>query len=211
MLCFEERYYIPSDDVYLVGSAEHSLGPMHTNETFKESDLPVRYAGLSTAFRREAGSYGKDTKGMLRVHQFDKLELESFTFSEDGISEQDLFVAIQEHIISALKLPYRVVAISTGDMGSPDHRQIDIEIWMPGQDLYRETHTADYMTDFQSRRLNIKVKRPGGSELVHMNDATCIAIGRTLIAIMENYQTKNGTIKIPEVLQSYMGGLKEIK
>ncbi|MEK7121673.1 MAG: serine--tRNA ligase, partial [Patescibacteria group bacterium] len=128
----EERYYIPTDDLYLVGSAEHTLGPMHMDETFKEEDLPVRYVGFSTAFRREAGSYGKDMKGILRVHQFDKLEMESFCLTEDSIKEQDLFVAIQEYFFQELNIPYQVVAICTGDMGGPDARQIDIEAWMPG-------------------------------------------------------------------------------
>lgn len=207
----EERYHIPSDDVYLVGSAEHTLGAMHMDEMFEEKALPLRYIGYSTAFRREAGSYGKDMKGILRLHQFDKLEMESFCLPEDSVKEQDFFVAIQEHIVRSLGIPYRVTAICTGDMGGPDARQIDIEMWMPGQNRYRETHTADLMTDYQARRLGTKVKRQNGSEFVHMNDATAIAIGRTLIGIMENYQTKKGTVEIPKVLRKYMGGLKEIK
>lgn len=207
----EERYHIPSDDLYLIGSAEHTLGPMHMDETFKEEDLPVRYVGFSTAFRREAGSYGKDMKGILRVHQFDKLEMESFCLSENSIKEQDFFVAIQEYFFQELNIPYQVVAICTGDMGGPDARQIDIEAWMPGQNRYRETHTADLMTDYQARRLGIKVKRAGGTEFVHMNDATALALSRTPVAIMENYQTKKGTIEIPKVLRKYMGGMKEIK
>lgn len=207
----EERYHIPSDDLYLIGSAEHTLGPMHMDETFKEEDLPVRYVGFSTAFRREAGSYGKDMKGILRVHQFDKLEMESFCLSENSIKEQDFFVAIQEYFFQELNIPYQVVAICTGDMGGPDARQIDIEAWMPGQNRYRETHTADLMTDYQARRLGIKVKRAGGTEFVHMNDATALALSRTPIAIMENYQTKKGIIEIPKVLRKYMGGMKEIK
>ncbi|OGM99276.1 MAG: serine--tRNA ligase [Candidatus Yanofskybacteria bacterium RIFCSPLOWO2_01_FULL_41_34] len=207
----EERYYMPADDIYLVGSAEHTLGAMHMDETFNEKDLPIRYIGYSTAFRREAGSYGKDMKGILRVHQFDKLEMESFCLPEDSIKEQDLFVGMQEYLVQSLNIPYQVVAICTGDMGGPDARQIDLEMWMPGQDRYRETHTADLMTDYQARRLGTKVKRAGGSEFVHMNDATALAIGRTLIAIMENYQTKKGTIEVPKVLRKFMGGIKEIK
>src|SRR3989344_30144 len=152
----EERYYIPGDDLYLIGSAEHTLGSMHMDETFKENDLPVRYVGFSSAFRREAGSYGKDMKGILRVHQFDKLEMESFCLSENSIKEQEFFVAIQEYFYQELNIPYQVVAICTGDMGGPDARQIDIEAWLPGQNRYRETHTADLMTDYQARRLGIK-------------------------------------------------------
>ena len=207
----EERYYIPSDDLYLIGSAEHTLGSMHMDETFELAELPIRYIGFSTAFRREAGSYGKDMKGIIRVHQFDKLEFESFTVPEDSIREQDFLIALQEYFFQELGLPYQVVSICTGDMGSPDYRQIDIETWLPGQNQYRETHTADLMTDYQSRRLNIKFKKENIAELVHMNDATAIAIGRTLIAIMENYQQKDGSIKIPKTLQKYMGGIKEIK
>src|SRR3989344_3436675 len=207
----EERYYIPADDMYLVGSAEHTLGAMHMDETFDEKDLPLRYIGYSTAFRREAGSYGKDMKGILRVHQFDKLEMESFCLPEDSVKEQDLFVAMQEHLVQSLNIPYQVVAICTGDMGGPDARQIDLEMWMPGQNRYRETHTADLTTDYQARRLGTKVKRASGSEFVYMNDATALAIGRTIIAIIENYQTKKGTIEVPKVLRKFMGGIKEIK
>ena len=209
----DERYYIPSDDVYLIGSAEHTLGPLHMDQILSEKDLPIRYAGFSTAFRREAGSYGKDTKGILRMHQFDKLEMESFCVAEDSMAEQDFFVAIQEHIMQALQIPYQILICCTGDMGDPDFRHIDLESWMPGQNKYRETHSADLMTDFQSRRLNIKVKRieSAKNELVHMNDATAVAIGRTLIAIMENYQQEDGSIFVPEVLQKYTFGLKEIK
>ncbi len=206
----EERYYIPSDDLYLVGSAEHTLGPIHMDQTLKEEDLPIRYIGFSTAFRREAGSYGKDMKGILRVHQFDKLEMETYTTPENGQDEQMLIVALQEHINQTLGLPYQTMEISTGDMGTPNYRQIDVETWLPGQDRYRETHSSDYMADFQSRRLNIKVKRKDGkTELVHMNDATAAA-GRTLIAILENYQQADGTINIPEALQPLMFGKKKI-
>ncbi len=207
----EERYYIAKDDLYLIGSAEHTLGPIHMDETFKEDQLPLRYVGFSASFRREAGTYGKDLKGILRVHQFDKVEMESFTVSEDSVKEQNFFVAIQEYLTKALEIPYRVINICTGDTGVPDARQIDIEAWLPGQNRYRETHSADLNTDYQSRRLNIKVKRRNGKiEFVHMNDATAIAMSRTPVAIMENYQTKNNTIKIPKVLQKYMG-IREIK
>lgn len=208
----EERYHIPSDDIYLVGSAEHTIGAMHMDEIFKEAEMPVRYIGFSTAFRREAGSYGKDMKGLIRMHQFDKLEMESFTLPEDSQKEQDFIVAIIEHMVQELDLPYQVLIMCTGDMGKQDARHIDIEIWMPGQNKYRETHTSDSMTDFQARRLNTKVKRTSGElQYVHMNDATAFALSRIVVAIMENYQTEKGTIKIPKVLQKYMGDLKEIK
>jgi seryl-tRNA synthetase len=201
----EERYYIPSDDIYLIGSAEHTLGPLHMDESISEEKLPIRYAGFSTSYRREAGSYGKDMRGILRLHQFDKLEIESFTAPEDSVAEQDFFVAIQEYLMQSLGLPYQVVSICTGDMGGPDARQIDIETWMPGQGKYRETHTADLMTDYQARRLNTKVRRKDGkSEFAHMNDATVFS-QRPIIAIIENYQTEDGKIEIPKVLQKYVG------
>ncbi len=200
-----ERYHIDRDDQYLIGSAEHTLGPMHMDETLNEKDLPLRYFAFTPAFRREAGSYGKDTKGILRQHQFDKLEMESFSTPENGLKEQDFFVEIQEELMQALEIPYQVVSICTGDMGGPDFRQMDIESWMPGQNKYRETHTSDYMTDYQSRRLNTKVKIGDKTEFVHMNDATAFAMGRTIIAILENYQNEDGSVTIPKVLQKWMG------
>ncbi len=203
----ENHYVFPNDDLMLVGSAEHTLGSQHINQTFTEADLPIRYAGYSTAFRREAGTYGKDTNGILRQHQFDKLEMEVFSLPETSLSEQDFLVAIQEHVLQTLNLPYHVVSVCTGDMGFPDYRQMDIETWMPGQDTYRETHSADLTSGFQARRLNTRVKRADGKiEPVHMNDATVVAIGRTLIAIIENYQNEDGSIRIPDALQKYMGG-----
>lgn len=202
----DDRFYFEKDDLVLVGSAEHTMGPLHMDEVLPEEKLPIRYVGYSVAFRREAGSYGKDTKGILRQHQFDKIEMESFTKPEDGLLEQDFLVAIQEYLMRQLKLPYQVMIICTGDMGFPDQRQIDIETWMPGQNTYRETHSADYVGGFQARRLNTKVKRASGeSETVHMNDATVFAMGRTLIAILENYQQEDGSIAVPEVLRPYVG------
>jgi seryl-tRNA synthetase len=205
----EERYYIPSDDLFLIGSAEHTLGPMHMDQIIPESELPLRYVGYSTSFRREAGASGKDTRGILRVHQFDKVEMESFTVPERSQTEQDFFVAVQEYLMQSLELPYRLVLCSTGDQGGPDARHVDLETWMPAQDKYRETHSADLMTDYQSRRLQTRVRRADGKiEYAHMNDATVFAAGRTLIAIMENYQTKEGNILVPKALQTYVG--KEI-
>ncbi len=208
----EERYYLEKDDLYLVGSAEHTMGSMYMDEIFEEERLPQRYLGFSTSFRREAGSYGKDTRGMLRVHQFDKIEMESFTLPEYGRKEHEFFIAVQEYLMQKLKIPYRVVMLCTGDMGKPNVRQVDIEAWMPGQGKYRETHTADFMGDFQARRLMTRVRRRGGNlEFVHMNDATTFAIGRTLIAILENYQEEDGSVVIPKVLQPYLHGIDRIK
>lgn len=207
----EERYYLPKDDLYLIGSAEHTLGPLHIDEILLEQDLPIRYLGFSTCFRREAGSWGKDTRGIFRVHQFDKLEMESFVLPEYSLKEQEFLVAIQEYLMEQLGIPYQVVLICSGQMSKPDARQIDIEAWFPSQKRYRETHTTDLMTDYQARRLNTKVKRITGKiEFLHMVDATALAIGRTLIAIFENYQTKKGTIIVPKVLRKKIG-IKEIK
>ncbi len=202
----DERYHIVSDDAYLIGSAEHTLGPLHMGEVLKESDLPLRYFAYTPAFRREAGSYGKDVKGILRQHQFDKVEMESFTVAETSQDEQDFFVAIQEHFMQKLGLPYQVLITCTGDMGDPDARHLDLETWMPGQGKYRETHSADLMTDYQTRRLGTKVKRGDAkSEFVHTNDATAMAMGRLLIAVMENGQQEDGSIVVPEVLRPWMG------
>jgi seryl-tRNA synthetase len=176
------------------------------DQIFDEKDLPIRYAAFTPAFRREAGSYGKDVKGILRMHQFDKLEMEVFSSPESSMSEQNFLVAIQEHLLQTLGLPYQVVSICTGDMGFPDYRQMDIETWMPGQNKYRETHTSDLIASFQPRRLNTRVKRTDGKiEFAHMNDATFAAMGRILIALIENYQQSDGSIKVPEVLQKYVG------
>lgn len=198
----EDAYYIEKDDLYLVGTAEDTIGPMHMGEKFKKGDLPRRYAGFSTAFRREAGSYGKDTKGILRVHQFDKVEMFSFTKPDSSVAENDFLLERQEEIMQGLELPYRVVRVCTGELGFTATHQYDIETWIPSEDKYRETHSCSNTTDFQSRGLGIKT---GDSEFVHMLNATGLAIGRTLIAIIENYQTKDGKIKIPKVLQDYAG------
>lgn len=208
----EERYYIPTDDLFLIGSAEHTLGPIHMDEILPEQQLPKRYAAFTPAFRREAGAAGKDTRGILRLHQFDKLELEVFSTSEQALAEHLGLVAIEEEIVQALALPYQLVLKCTGDIGNPNARGMDIYTWMPGQGVYRETHTADYMSDYQARRLNTKVRRADGkTEFVHMNDATATAIGRTLAAIMENYQQADGSVTIPHVLHPWMMGVTEIR
>ena len=201
----DDRYQTTEDGLMLVGSAEHTLGPLHMDEILDYKSLPLRYVGYSTAFRREAGTYGKDMKGILRLHQFDKIEIEVFSDKDSGFAEQDLILAIQEYLMQQLKLPYQVVLKCTADMGTPDVRAYDIETWLPGQNQYRETHTSDYMGDFQSRRLQTRYKDSDGKKhFVHMNDATVFAIGRILIAIMENYQQEDGSIMIPEVLQPYL-------
>lgn len=203
----EDRYKIEDEDLWLQGSAEHVLGSMHADEIFDESQLPLRYIGYATSFRREAGTYGKDMEGILRMHQFDKLEMESFTTAEDGMKEHLLFVAIQEYLLQSLDLHYQVLQKCTADIGKPNARGVDLEAWLPGQDKFRETHTADYMTDYQARRLKTRVRRSSGElELVHTNDATAFALGRAMIAIIENGQDAEGNVRIPEVLRSYIGG-----
>lgn len=207
----DDRYKIEGEDLWLQGSAEHVLGSMYMNETFKEADLPIRYLGYATSFRKEAGTYGKDMEGILRMHQFDKLEMESFSTAETSLDEHYLFIAIQEFLLSELEIPYRVIQKCTFDIGKPNARGFDMEAWLPGQNKYRETHTADYMTDYQARRLNTRVKRDNGElELIHTNDATAFALGRILIAIMENNQTADFKVKIPAKLVSFMAGKTEI-
>lgn len=210
----EERYHFEKDDLYLVGSAEHTIGPMHMDEVFEEKELPRRYVGFSTCFRREAGSYGKDTKGILRVHQFNKVEMFSFVKPEDSEKEHLFLLSLQEELMKKLKLSYRVVAVCTGDMGFTDAKQYDIETWIPSEGRYRETHSCSNTTDFQSRGINAKYKtrtEDGGqrTEFVHMLNATVFS-ERPLIAILEQYQTKKGTVKVPKVLQKY-AGIKEIR
>lgn len=210
-----DAFYIPSDDLYLVGSSEHSIGPMHKNEIFSAEALPKRYAGFSTCFRREAGSYGKDTKGILRVHQFDKVEMFSYCEPDKSEKEHEFLLSLQEKLMQSLKLPYRVMEICAGDMGWTDARQFDIEAWLPGQNNgkgeYRETHSTSNTTDFQSRGLNIKYRAYAGrtANYVHMLNGTAFAVGRMIIAILENYQTPEGIIKVPGVLQPYLD-LKKI-
>lgn len=207
----DDRYKIEGEDLWLQGSAEHVLGSMHAGEIFEEVDLPVRYLGYATSFRKEAGTYGKDMEGILRMHQFDKMEMETFTTADKSYDEHRLLVAIQEYMLQALELPYRVIKKCTFDIGKPDAAGVDMEVWLPGQSKYRETHTADYMTDYQARRLQTRVRRANGElELIHTNDATAFALGRLLIAIIENYQTVDGGVRIPKVLQSYLGGKTEL-
>ena len=206
----EDRYKIEGEELWLQGSAEHVLGSMHAGEIFSAEDLPLRYLGYATSFRQEAGTYGKDMEGIIRMHQFDKLEMESFSTKETSRDEHELFVGLQRWLLEQLELPYRVIKKCTFDIGKPNARGIDMEVWLPGQDKYRETHTADYMTDYQARRLNTRVRTASGEvELIHTNDATAFALGRIMIAIIENYQNEDQTVRVPKVLQKYLDG-KEI-
>lgn len=225
----DDRYRVGADedDLWLQGSAEHTLGSMYMGEIIPEDQLPIRYVGYLTSFRREAGTYGKDTEGIIRMHQFDKLEMEVFSTPETGLAEYKLLCALQEYLVQQLDLPYQVLQKCTADIGKPNACGVDIETWMPGQDKYRETHTADYMTDYQARRLKTRLRRVPKSlnkvvavdeytptntaiELIHTNDATAFALGRIMVAIMENYQTASGDILIPEVLKPYLPGKTHI-
>ncbi len=205
----EEAYHLEKDDLYLTATSEQSLGAMHAGETFDEKDLPLRYVGFSTCFRREAGSYGKDTKGILRVHQFDKIEMFIFCKPEDAKKEHELLLSMEKELMDDLGLHYQVIDICTGDLGAPAAKKYDIEAWMPGQDRYRETHSTSNCTDFQARRLNVRYKdKQGKLNFVHTLNGTAFSM-RPIIAILENYQKKDGTVEVPKVLQKYFG-LKKI-
>lgn len=196
------------DDQYLVGTAEHSLVPMHMDETFNADDLPRRYVAFSTSFRREAGSYGKDTRGIFRVHQFDKIEMVTFVRPNDDDREHDYLVSLQEKLFKSLEIPYQVVKMCSGELGFPVAAKYDLEAWIPSENKFREVTSASTTGDFQARRLNIKYHDGSKTEFVHVLNATAFAIGRTIIAIMENYQQKDGSILIPKVLQKYTGFTK---
>ena len=201
----EDMYVLEKDGLVLVGTSEQSVGPMHMNEVLSSKDLPMRYIAFSPCFRREAGSYGKDTRGILRVHQFDKVEMFSYTRPEESDKEHEYLLELEEKLYKALEIPYQVVKMCTGDLGHPVARKYDLEAWMPGQGKCREVTSTSSTTDFQARRLNIKYQDKGKTEYVHTLNGTAFAIGRTIIAILENYQQKDGSIVIPKVLQKYMG------
>ena len=207
----ETTYKLADDDLWLNASAEHTLCTMYWNEILPEDMFPIRYIGYSTSFRREAGSYGKDEEGIFRLHQFDKLEMESFTTPEAGLDEHKLQIAIQEYLVQQLGLSYQFLQKCTADIGKPNAAGVDLNCWFPAQGQYRETHTADYMTDYQARDLKIRVRRQDGRvELVNTADATAFAMSRILKAIMENNQSADGHIRVPEVLRKYLNDQAEI-
>lgn len=207
----DDIYYLEKDDLYLIGTSEQIIGPMHEGEIFEEKDLPKRYIGYSSCFRREAGSHGKDTKGILRVHQFEKMEMFSFTTPEKSKEEHDMLLSIEEELMNTLEIPYRVIDICSGDLGDPAAKKYDIEAWMPGQGEYRETHSTSNCTDFQARRLNVRYRKNNGEmEFVHMLNGTALAIGRILIALIENNQKEDGSVEVPLALHKFLP-FKEIK
>jgi len=200
----EEAYFIPEDNLYLAGTSEQPLIAMHADEILEERDLPRRYVGFSTCFRREAGSYGKDTKGILRVHQFDKVEMVSFCRPEDSKKEHQFLLEMEEKLMKSLKIPYQVVQICMGDLGVPAAAKYDIEAWLPSENRYRETHSTSNCTDFQARRLNIRYREKNGNlKFVHTLNGTVFS-QRPILAIIENYQQKDGSVKIPKVLRKYL-------
>lgn len=207
----EQTYKLEDEDLWLNASAEHTMAPMYMNEILPEEQLPVRLVGYTTAFRREAGTYGKDAEGIFRLHQFNKLEMESFTTAENGLNEHLFMVAIQEYLMSSLGLPFQTLEKCTADIGRPNAKGVDINTWLPGQNAYRETHTADYITDYQARPMKTRVRRgdSGDLEFVHTNDATVFS-ERPLVAIVENFQNADGKVVIPEVLRPYLGNRETI-
>ncbi|HZQ29780.1 MAG TPA: serine--tRNA ligase [Patescibacteria group bacterium] len=200
----DEMFKTKDENLFLVGTAEHAIVPMYKDEILIKKDLPKRYVGFSTSFRREAGSYGKDTKGILRVHQFDKVEMVSFTTPEEDDKENDYLLSLQEKLFQSLEISYQVVKMCTGDLGFPAARKYDLEAWIPSEKKYREVTSVSTTTDFQSRRLNIKYQEGNEKEYVHILNGTAFAIGRTIIAILENFQQEDGSINIPKVLHKYL-------
>ena len=202
----DQVYSVGEDDLYLAGTSEVPLAAMHGDEFLDPEEFPIRYAGFSTCFRVEAGTYGKDTRGIFRVHQFDKVEMFSFVHPESSGQEHDFLLAREEELVQALGIPYRVVNVSAGDLGASAAKKYDIEGWFPGEDRYRELTSTSNTTDYQARRLRIRFKdQDGKSRLVHTLNGTVFAVGRTLIAIMENFQTGDGSVIVPEVLRPYAG------
>jgi len=200
----DQVYSLPADDLYLVGTSEVTLAAMHGDEILDVDSLPLRYVGYSTCFRRESGTYGKDTRGIFRVHQFDKVEMFTFCRPEESPETHDFLLAREEELVQGLGIPYRVVNVAAGDLGSSAAKKYDIEAWFPGQDRYREITSTSNTTDYQSRRLKIRYKGDKCNEFVHTLNGTAIAVGRFLIALVENYQEADGSIVVPEVLHKYL-------
>ncbi len=202
----EQVYAVPEDELFLAGTAEVPMAAMHADEILAEDDLPLRYAGFSSCFRREAGTYGKDTRGIFRVHQFDKVEMFSFCHPDRSWDEHEYLFSIEKRLVEALGLPYRVVDVASGDLGAPAARKYDIEAWIPGQGTYRELTSCSNTTDYQARRLRIRFRDgAGNNRVVHTLNGTAVTSSRTLLAIMEIYQRADGAVEVPEVLRPYAG------
>ncbi len=209
----EDLFKVKGRDLYLIPTAEVPVTNIHREEVLSEEDLPVKYVAYTPCFRSEAGSYGKDTRGLIRQHQFNKVELVKFAKPEESYDELEKLTQNAEEILKRLELPYRVVTLCTGDIGFSAAKTYDLEVWLPGQGLYREISSCSNFVDFQARRANIRFKRKGssGNELLHTLNGSGLAVGRTVVAILENYQRKDGSVEIPVALRPFMGGMKEIR
>jgi len=210
---FEEDLFRTADpDLFLVPTAEVPLTNIHREEVLSQKDLPIRYVAYTPCFRREAGSYGQDVRGLIRLHQFNKVELVKLTQPGNSYEELEKMVADAEEVLQRLKLPYRVVELCTGDLGFASAKTYDLEVWLPGQDTYREISSCSNCEDFQARRAQIRYRpeKKGKAVFVHTLNGSGLAVGRTVVAVLENYQQKDGTVVVPEVLRPYMGGIERI-
>ncbi len=203
-------YALEADELYLIGTSEVALAGLHREERIDEVDLPVRYAGYSSCFRREAGTYGKDTSGLFRVHQFDKVEMFVYTHPDRSWEELELLRQVQEDIVGGLELPYRVITVGSGDLGAPAAKKYDLEVWLPSEQRYREITSCSNYTDYSARRMSTRIKTDDGNILAHTLNGTACAIGRTLLYIFENHQKSDGSVVVPEVLRLFCPGLEEI-
>jgi seryl-tRNA synthetase len=201
----EQVYEIPKDELFLVGTSEVALAAYHGDEILEADALPNRYAGFSTCFRREAGTYGRDTAGIFRVHQFDKVEMFVFTTPDASTTEHDRLLDVEETLVQQLEIPYRVVNVSAGDLGASAAKKYDIEAWFPGEENFREVTSCSNTTDYQARRLKVRYRSDAGNTLVHTLNGTACAVGRTILAIVENHQQPDGSVVIPEALRRYTG------
>ena len=199
----QQIYRLPEDDLYLVGTSEVALASLHDDEIIEAGRLPLRYAGFSPCFRRESGAAGKDTRGIFRVHQFDKVEMFSFVDPDESSAEHERILAIEEEILSELQIPYRVVNIAVSDLGNSAAKKYDCEAWIPSQERYRELTSCSNTTDYQARRLNIRVRREKQTRILHTLNGTAVAAGRTIIALLENGQQPDGSVELPEVLANF--------
>jgi seryl-tRNA synthetase len=201
----ENVYHLERDEVYLVGTSEVPLAAMHMDEILPAEKLPLRYAGYSTCFRREAGTYGKDTRGIIRVHQFDKVEMFSFCKPEEAKEEHKRLLQWEKDFLNAMEIPYRVIDVASGDLGSSANRKFDIEAWIPTQGTYREVTSTSNCTEFQARRLNIRYKDADGTKAIATLNGTLVAIPRMIVAILENHQNADGSVNVPKALQPFLG------
>jgi seryl-tRNA synthetase len=205
-------YFVERDELYLIPTAEVPLTILHRDEILAAEELPKKYVAFTPCFRSEAGSYGKDVRGLIRQHQFHKVELVKLTTAESSMDELEGMVADAEEVLKRLGLPYRVVVLSTGDMGFAAAKTYDIEVWLPGQQAYREISSCSNCTDFQARRASLRYRPEAGAKprFLHTLNGSGLAVGRTLVAVLENYQQKDGSVVVPEVLRPYMGGTERI-